>query len=246
MKNLKSILSLALVVSVAWACGPKGSTVETSDAKEVASSDNATTLSINTEASHVTWIGSKPGGKHNGTIDITSGNISLDGDKIVAGTFTIDITTVTDLDMAGSGGQAKLETHLKSADFFDVANHPTAMFEVTGVTEFEAASLESDNEEFDTENTPAKLSEILVENPTHFISGNLTMRGTTLNITIPAHVELSGNTLKANANFNIDRTQWGLMYQDESSVADKAKDKFIYNTVSVGFQLEAGTTTSME
>lgn len=47
--------------------------------------------------------------------------------------------------------------------------------------------------------------------------------------------------LKALANFNINRTDWGLMYGDEASVADKAKDQFIYNTVNVGFTLEAGT-----
>ncbi|MBO3696928.1 YceI family protein [Roseivirga sp. E12] len=241
MKNLKSTLGLLLLATLVWACGPKGTAVETSEAKAVASGDNATALFLNPNSSQVTWIGSKPGGKHNGTIDITSGEISINGDEIVAGNFVIDINTITDLDMAGSGGQAKLEGHLKSADFFDVANFPEAKFEVTSVTVFNAASLASDNAEYATENTPAKLSEILVENPTHFISGNLTMRGTTLNITIPTHVELGETTLKANASFNIDRSKWGLMYQDESSVADKAKDKFIYSTVTVGFVIEAST-----
>lgn len=246
MKNLKSILSLAFLATLAWACGPKGTAVETSDAKAVASADNATTLSVKNDVSKVTWIGSKPGGKHNGTIDITNGSISVNGDEIVAGSFTIDINTIADLDMAGSGGQAKLEGHLKSPDFFDAANHPEAKFEVTGVKAFDAAALDSDKDEFTSENTPAKLSEILVENPTHFISGNLTMRGTTLNITIPAHVELSENSLKANATFNIDRTDWGLMFQDESSVVDKAKDKFIYNTVTVGFTIEADASKTSE
>ena len=84
----------------------------------------------------------------------------------------------------------------------------------------------------------------MVENPTHFISGNLTLRGVTKNITFPAAVSLDNGTVKAKANFNINRIDWNLKYQDESSVADKAKDKFIYNTVNVGFELEAGTNTA--
>ena len=63
MKNLKSLLSLAFVVSMVWACGPKGDTVETSDAKAVTTSAEATSVAVNTSNSMVTWIGSKPAGK---------------------------------------------------------------------------------------------------------------------------------------------------------------------------------------
>jgi len=245
MKNYKLTLGLALLLSAAWACGPKGSTVETSDAKAVASSENAVVMAVNTEASTVTWIGAKTGGKHNGTIGISSGEISLKGSEIVAGSIVIDINSIVNLDMAGKGGAAKLENHLKDADFFDAANFPEAKFEITAVSEFNASNLETDKDEFTSGNTPAKLSEILVENPTHFISGNLTIRGTTLNITIPARVALSANEITAQAMFNIDRTKWGVMYQDESSVVDKAKDKFVYNTVTIGFDLKASTSKSL-
>lgn len=245
MKNYKLTLGLTLLLSTIWACGPKGETVETSEAQSVASSDNAATLKVDTEASQVTWIGSKTGGKHNGTIDISSGEISIKGGEIVAGTFTIDINSITDLDMAGKGGAAKLETHLKSDDFFGAAEFPEAKFEVTAISTYSSSSLEADNDEYVSENTPAKLSEVLIENPTHFISGNLTIRGTSLNITIPANVVLSGNSLKAKANFNIDRTKWGVMYQDESSVVDKAKDRFVYNTVNIGFEIEASASSSL-
>jgi accessory colonization factor AcfC len=57
---------------------------------------------------------------------------------------------------------------------------------------------------------------------------------------------MEGGVLKAKANFNINRTDWGLMYGDEAGAVDKAKDKFIYNTVNVGFELEAGANTSAE
>jgi len=246
MKFLKSTLSIIAVAALVFACGPKGSTVETSDAKAVATSEEAVSVAVNTATSHVTWIGSKPAGRHNGSIGITAGEISVKGTEIVAGKFTIDITSLKSLDMEEtSGSYGKLVGHLMSADFFDAENHPEATFEVTGVATFQQASLEADKEEFATEFTPAKLSEILVDNPTHFISGNLTMRGTTKNITFPAAVVIDGGVIKAKANFNINRTDWGLMYGDEAGAADKAKDKFIYNTVNVGFELEAGNATSM-
>ena len=71
MKNLKSTLAIAALAVFAVACGPKGQTVETSEAKEVASANDATAVAVNTANSVITWIGSKPAGKHNGTIAIT-------------------------------------------------------------------------------------------------------------------------------------------------------------------------------
>lgn len=246
MKFLKSTFSIIAASALLFSCGSKGSTVETSDAKAVATADDATEIAVNTAASHVTWIGSKPAGKHNGTIAISGGDISLKGNEIVAGKFTIDITSLKSLDMEeGSEYYGKLVGHLMSGDFFDAENHPEATFEITGASVFNQASLDADKAEYETDNKPASLSEVMVENPTHFISGNLTMRGTTKNITFPASVSIENGVVKAKANFNIDRTEWGLMYGNEASVADKAKDSFIYDTVNVGFELEAGNAASL-
>lgn len=236
---------MVAAVLLVVACGPSDKTVETSDAKAVASAENATTVAINTESSMITWIGSKPAGQHNGTIQLTEGQIGLNNNEIVSANFTIDISSLKNIDMAGSKGATDLETHLMSDEFFDEATYPEATFELTGATAYEAENLEADKEEFVTEFTPATLSEVMVENPTHFISGNLTMRGTTKNITFPASVSVTDGVVKAIANFNIDRTEWNLAYGDEASALDKAKDKFVYNTVSIGFVLEAGTKASL-
>jgi hypothetical protein len=45
--------------------------------------------------------------------------------------------------------------------------------------------------------------------------------------------------VSAKAGFNIDRTQWGLKYGDESAALNKAKDQFIYNTVSLVLDVTA-------
>jgi polyisoprenoid-binding protein YceI len=241
MKLTKSAFLFLALATTIIACGPKGKTVETSEAKEVAASKDAKSFALNVDKSQVTWIGSKPAGKHNGTINITGGTLKMNGNEIAAGNFTMDINSLKDLDMAGSDNAGKLEGHLKSADFFDAANFPEANFEITNISAFSNAELVADNAEFETENTPSTQSEILVNDPTHFISGNLTMRGTTKNITFPANVKVANGLINAQANFNINRTDWGLMYGDEAGAADKAKDQFIYNTVTVGIVIEAST-----
>ena len=97
----------------------------------------------------------------------------------------------------------------------------------------------ADKQEFASDNTPAVDSSIAPASPTHWISGNLTMRGTTKNIKFPAAVAVEDDAVTAKAGFNIDRTAWGLAYGDEATAADKAKDQFIYNTVSLVLDVKA-------
>ncbi|GGF16944.1 YceI family protein [Echinicola rosea] len=239
MKSIKTTGLLLASALLMVACGQKSETVETSEAQEVAEA-TGTTVAVDPAASAVSWTGFKPAGKHFGTIPVTAGEITIEGDAITSGNFTFDIAALEIGDMEeGSENYGKLHGHLQSPDFFDAANHPTATFEVTAVEPFTADATIEDKEEFETEFTPNSLSEQMVENPTHWISGNLTMRGTTKNIKFPAAVSLNNGVVSAKAGFNIDRTDWGLTYSDESSVADKAKDKFIYNTVNVGFEIKA-------
>lgn len=222
---------------LAFACGKPGDTVETSDAQDVAAGEGVT-LAISTETSSVNWTGYKPTGKHYGIIPVTAGEIVVNGSDLTGARFTFDITGLRIDDIpADNENYGKLYGHLQSPDFFDAANFPEATFELTSVEPFTAGSIE-DKEEFATANTPAKASE-LAGNPTHWISGNLTMRGTTKNIKFPATVAIVDGAVTAKAGFNIDRTAWGLAYGDESTAVDKAKDQFIYNTVSVGFEIKA-------
>ncbi|GHB25094.1 YceI family protein [Mongoliitalea lutea] len=222
---------------LAFACGKPGDTVETTDAQDVAAGSGVT-LAISPETSSVNWTGYKPTGKHWGIIPVTSGEVMVEGTTLTGARFAFDITGLRIDDIpADNENYGKLWGHLQSADFFDAANFPEAVFEMTGVEPFSAGSIE-DKDEFETENTPASDSE-LAGNPTHWISGNLTMRGTTKNIKFPATVSIVDGAVSAKAGFNIDRTAWGLAYGDESNAVDKAKDQFIYNTVSVGFDIKA-------
>ncbi|MEX2335664.1 MAG: YceI family protein [Fulvivirga sp.] len=241
MKNFK-FLAFAASVALITACSQQkeGTDAEVSEAKEVNTVENAQKYAINVSESTISWIGSKPAGKHNGTIPINSGNIAITGNEVTGGKILMNVNEIKNNDLVGDEEmQLKLVNHLKSADFFDAENHPTAEFVITSVEPFGKDDSVKIKEEYETKFKPASATEHVVEAPTHTVTGNLTMRGKTLSVSFPAHVKVENNKVTAKAKFNIDRTLWGLQYGDEADAVDKAKDKFIYNTVNVGFDIVA-------
>ncbi|MGY6744098.1 MAG: YceI family protein [Cecembia sp.] len=238
MKLLQRTGLFLAAAFMAFACGGPSDTVETTDAQDVAVGSGST-LAVDASSSKINWTGYKPAGKHWGFIPVTEGEVMVEGESLTGARFVFDITALKIEDMEESNeNYGKLWGHLQSDDFFDAANHPQAVFELTGVEPFSAGTIE-DKDEFKTDYTPASDSELAADNPTHWISGNLTMRGTTKNIKFPARVAIADGAVTAKAGFNIDRTAWGLAYGDESNAVDKAKDQFIYNTVSVEFDIKA-------
>ena len=215
--------------------------VEVSSAGEVqAIGMDANIYSFNIEESKVTWIGSKPAGKHFGTINFKEGHLAFENGIVSGGKAIIDLNTILATDLIDDTEKHdRLVNHLKSDDFFDVDNYPEAIFEIIEVNEYDPEQAPVTKEEFETDNAPASPLEHRVKQPTHSITGNLTMRDTTLSISFPAAILFSENTIEAKAKFNINRVHWNLKYRDEASVADKTKDRFIYNTVNVGFELKA-------
>ncbi|MEB2777586.1 YceI family protein [Algoriphagus sp. D3-2-R+10] len=239
MKIIKQTGFILAAALMTFACGKSTDTVEATAAQEVAEAEG-TTLTVDTGASTITWTGYKPAGQHNGVIPATEGTLITEGETIAGGKITFDITQLEIKDLeAGSEDYGKLHGHLQSADFFDAATHPTATFEITAVEPFTSSDSVSDKDEFETEFTPSSDSELAPEAPTNWISGNLTMRGTTKNIKFPATVSVSNGTAAVKAGFNIDRTDWGLAYGDEATATDKTKDKFIYNSVSIVLDTKA-------
>jgi len=81
---------------------------------------------VDITGSTISWKGYKPTGSHNGSINLTSGNLELVEGAIKGGSFIVDMATIKDTD-----GSGRLEGHLKSADFFDVQAHNTSKFVIT-------------------------------------------------------------------------------------------------------------------
>ena len=115
----KNALSLALAVVF-------GTAVSASTPVEVE------TKPVKTTESTVTWKGYKVTGSHYGTIDLKSGSLSFDGEKLVGGEFVVDMSSLISTDLQGEY-KGKLEGHLKSDDFFGVAKHPTSTLVFTNV-----------------------------------------------------------------------------------------------------------------
>ncbi|MFL1012832.1 YceI family protein [Flavisericum labens] len=80
---------------------------------------------VKIEESKLVWKGYKVTGSHEGTIEIKSGTLAFEDEKLVGGEFVIDMTTINSTDLEGEY-KGKLDGHLKSDDFFGVENHPTA------------------------------------------------------------------------------------------------------------------------
>lgn len=87
---------------------------------------------INTETSTVTWKGYKVTGSHTGTINLKSGSLEFDGDKLTGGEFIVDMTSINTTDLSGDM-KGKLDGHLKSDDFFGIENNPTSTLVFTSV-----------------------------------------------------------------------------------------------------------------
>ncbi|WP_375558703.1 YceI family protein [Bernardetia sp. OM2101] len=200
-------------------------TVATVDTKEVVAAQQE--LPVAQSESAVTWIGSKPGGQHNGTIGIAEGSsLMVDNGALVGGTIVLDMTNITVLDIEAAEDNAKLVGHLKSDDFFAVETHPTATFTIASIEAVDASTIEVVEGEHST------------ENPTHKITGNLKLMDTEKAISFYANVTMpSEGEVKASAKFNIDRTEFNVSYMAEGAAA--VKDKFINNTVNVGFDITA-------
>lgn len=144
--------------------------------------------------SSVAWTGSKANGKHNGIISLKSGAFKLHDGVLGGGSFEIDMNSLVCKDLEGKGKEG-LEGHLKAPDFFDVAKNPSATFAITAMTAIENVKASTD-----------------VDAPTHEIAGNLTLKGVTKNVSFPAKVVDQNGAFALKANFNIDRTQWGIVY----------------------------------
>lgn len=203
-----------------------------SEAREKKSNPRPTdTFVIDTAKSEVTWIGAKMTGRHNGIFRIQSGELHMREGLLIGGDIVMDVANSRSEDKTiDAESNKKLTTHLRSADFFDVENHPTATFEMTNITRIDSTREKAAA----TDAKKATHSELRIKNPTHHITGNLTIKGETKSVTFPARVTID-TLLRAKANFNIDRTKWGLVYRSDKSLGDKT----IYPEVNIGIDLIA-------
>ncbi|MCU0441743.1 MAG: YceI family protein [Bacteroidia bacterium] len=190
MKKLTFILALAATSAVALAGGPKKPQSEA--------------FKVDGKASTFKWHAKKVTGEHFGTMNIAGGTVDVEKGLVVGGTVEVDMTSINVTDLQGEY-KGKLEGHLKSEDFFAVANHNKASLTIKRVEAIKGSKT--------------------AENFT--VVADLTIKGITKEVRFPAIIVVKGNTLTANADFMINRTLWDIRYGSKSfieGIGDKAID----------------------
>jgi polyisoprenoid-binding protein YceI len=149
-----------------------------------ASAQEQDKLTLLAAKSKITFIGTKPDGKHEGGFKEFTGHVSP-GKSPAEASLLLEIATESIF-----ADDPKLTAHLKTPDFFNVRSHPKAVFKSTRIEEKSAAEGEKGG----------------------VIHGTLTLLGKSKELSVPVKVEASGEAVVLKAEFEIDRTDFGMDY----------------------------------
>ena len=167
---------------------------------------------VDSAKSTLKWTGKKVTGEHTGTIKISTGTLTVDKNVITAGSFDIDLTTITSTDITDPSTNAKLIGHLKADDFFSVAKFPKATFVITSVK--------------------SKGKDL------YDVTGNLTIKGITNPVAFPATIKAEAGKVTATATILVDRTKYDIKFRSASFFSDLG-DKAIDNDFALDLNLVA-------
>lgn len=134
----------------------------------------------------VGFVGAKITKSHTGTFGGWTGSLSVDGDKLTGGRVEVNVSTVkTD--------SAKLDGHLQSPDFFNVAAFPSATFVSTEIK----AGAPADSK---------------LEGANSTIIGDLTLHGVTKRLEVPAKITAGAGAATVKTEFVINRQDFGIAF----------------------------------
>jgi polyisoprenoid-binding protein YceI len=188
MTKCKIALLCLLFPLMAGACAdpaankPKAS-VGTAAPESAAPKTGGETLTISPENSKVDFVAAKVTRSHNGAFKQFSGAIDLINNSPEQSVVTINIDTASI-----TTDDDQLTGHLKTADFFDVAKYPKATFVST------------------------KIEPNTAGGATHTITGNFDLHGVKKSVSFPATIQMTPESVSANAEFSINRKDFALNY----------------------------------
>jgi len=141
------------------------------------------TLTLDPGPSVIGFVGSKVTGKHEGKFEKVTGTITLADGKAEGGKITIEVDT-----SSVKTDDAKLDGHLKSADFFDVEKYPKATFTSTNIkTGGEGGA-------------------------THTVTGELDLHGVKKVLTFPVTIAIAPDSVTGTSEFAINRKDFSIVY----------------------------------
>jgi polyisoprenoid-binding protein YceI len=152
--------------------------------------------------SKINWVGKKVTGEHTGTINLLSGEFTINNGMIEKARFEVDMTSIKNVDLTDESYRTKLEGHLKSDDFFGVVAYPKATFVL---------------------DKPVK-----IEKGITLVKGNMTIKGITQAVEIKTVFSESADGMRIYATITIDRTKFNVKY-GSGSFFENLGDKTIYD-----------------
>jgi polyisoprenoid-binding protein YceI len=150
---------------------------------------------IDTSRSKLTALGAKITATHPIVFREWEGWAKVADGKLQGVEYTVKMASL-------EADHPKLTQHLKNEDFFDVPKHPKSTFRSTAVAEGSSE-----------------------EGMTHTVTGELTIRGTTKQVSFPANVTVSEGEVSAKTEFAIDRKDFGIVYPGKPD--DLVQDKVV-------------------
>lgn len=180
--------------------------------KTVSVTSKVTAFQVDSKNSQLLWTARKVTGAHTGTITISGGTLNVENKALQGGSFKLDTRSIAVTDIKDADGNAKLTGHLKSDDFFAVEKFPAADFTITGIKPH-------GNNQYD-------------------VTGKLTIKGITNDVSFPATVVIDKEKLTANAKVKVDRTKYDIKYRSKNYF-ENLGDKAIYDDFDLDITLVA-------
>ncbi|RYY22252.1 MAG: YceI family protein [Chitinophagaceae bacterium] len=172
---------------------------------------------VNENTSVALWKGSTAASANTGSFQVKGTELSTRDNKIHKGRFVIPIVSIKNFNLPDAVKNDLLD-HLKSADFFNMALHPNASFNLTRAAAYIGNGSDA------------------IAGANQYITGDFTMIGKTLPISFPAKVEFVNDSLKLEATFKLDRTKWGMNYASDPDLGEH----YINKDVEIHLKVAAG------
>jgi len=154
------------------------------------------TLAISPANSHIDFVAAKVTRSHNGSFKQFSGTIDLLNSNPLESVVSVTIDAASI-----ETDEPDLTKHLQTPDFFDVARYPKAYFVST------------------------KIEPATDNGATHTLTGNFDLHGIKKSISFPATIQVNPAGVSVNAEFAINRKDFGLVYPGKSD--DLIKDNVV-------------------
>jgi len=169
----------------------------------------ASKIEIDPATSKLVYLAKKVTGEHTGEVKLTSGHLNFEKDVLKNGEFVIDMTTITNADIADKEYHTKFITHINSDDFFSTEKFKTAKLVIKSAKKEKAAN-------------------------TYKVTADLTIKDKTAPVTF----EAVATKEQATAKVVFDRTKYDIKFRSAKFFPDLG-DKLIYDDVQLNVTLTA-------